>query len=161
MISVDYASELAAHVGQELGVSSWRSLTFEDFVAFGAISGDASWIHTDRERARRDTPFGDVIAQGFLTLSLVTALSGECFEIRHKERSLNYGLEHVRFTHPVTPADRVRLRLSLGGFVAVNPGVSRLTLSCVLEIEGKAKPALVADWLSMVYDAAQKSGGGA
>jgi acyl dehydratase len=103
------------------------------------------------------TPIGnarDVIAQGFLTLSLVTALSGECFEIRNKARSLNYGLEHVRFTHPVTPADRVRLRLSLGGFVAVGPGVSRLTLSCVLEIEGKSKPALVADWLSIVYDAA-------
>jgi acyl dehydratase len=152
VISVDDASELAAYVGAELGVSSWRTLAYEDFVAFGAISGDASWIHTDRERARRETPFGDVIAQGFLTLSLVTALSGECFEIRNKERSLNYGLEHVRFTNPVTPADRVRLRLKLGGFVAVNPGVNRLTLSCVLEIEGKPKPALVADWLSMVYD---------
>jgi acyl dehydratase len=155
MIAVDYASDLAARVGEELGVSSWRTLTYDDFVAFGAISGDASWIHTDRERARRETPFGDVIAQGFLTLSLVTALSTECFEIRHKERSLNYGLEHVRFTHPVTPADRVRLRLRLGGYVSVSPGVSRLTLACVLEIDGKSKPALVADWLSMVYDAAQ------
>jgi acyl dehydratase len=150
--AVEFASDLEARIGDELGVSSWRTLRYEDFVAFGAISGDEHWIHIDRERARRETPFGDAIAQGFLTLSLVTGLSAECLTIRQKDRSLNYGLERVRFTSPVKPDDRVRLRLTLGGFTPVGPGVSRLTLSCVLEIDGHAKPALVADWLSMVYD---------
>jgi acyl dehydratase len=155
--TVEYAAELESRVGDELGVSDWRTLHFEDFVAFGAISGDQHWIHTDRERARRETPFGDAIAQGFLTLSLVTALSSQCFEIRQKDRSLNYGLEHVRFTSPVKPDERVRLRLKLGGFTKMEPGVNRLTLSCVLEIEGKTKPACVADWLSVVYDRRPKS----
>lgn len=152
MTTVEYASDLASRVGEELGVSGWRVIAFEEFVAFGAISGDAHWIHTDRERAKRETPFGDAIAQGFLTLSLVTALSRECFKIERSQRSLNYGVDHVRFTSAVKPGDRVRLRLKLGGFTAVDPSTSRLTLSCTLEIDGKPKPALVADWLSMVYD---------
>jgi acyl dehydratase len=152
MTSVEYASDLESRVGQELGVSSWRSLTFEDFVTFGDLSGDTYWIHTDRERARRETPYGDAIAQGLLTLSLVIGLAGECFEIRQKERSLNYGLDHVRFTSPVKPDERVRLRMSLGGYKAIESRVCRLTLACVLEIDGKTKPALVADWISMVYD---------
>ena len=152
MTSVEFATDLESRVGEELGVSSWRSLTFEDFVAFGDLSGDKYWIHTDRERARRETPYGDAIAQGLLTLSLVIGLAGECFEIRQKDRSLNYGLEHVRFTSPVKPDERVRLRMKLGGFVAVEPRVTRLTLSCLLEIDGKPKPALVADWISIVYE---------
>jgi acyl dehydratase len=152
MTSVEFATDLESRVGEELGVSSWRSLTFEDFVTFGNLSGDTYWIHTDRERARRETPYGDAIAQGLLTLSLVIGLAGECFEIRQKDRSLNYGLERVRFTNPVKPDERVRLHMKLGGFVAVEPSVSRLTLSCLLEIDGKTKPALVADWISIVYD---------
>jgi acyl dehydratase len=152
MTIVDDASELSALVGTELGLSAWRTLQFEEFVAFGTISGDLHWIHTDRERAKRETPFGDAIAQGFFTLSLVTAMAAECLEIRHKDRSLNYGVDRVRFTNAVKPGDRVRLRLTLGGFTPMEPGVNRLTLSCLLEIDGKEKPALVADWLSVVYD---------
>jgi len=152
MTTVDRTAELESYVGCELGVSDWRTLEFEEFVAFGTISGDLHWIHTDRERARRETPFGDAIAQGFLTLSLITALSTQCFNIRQKDRSLNYGVERVRFTNPVLPGDRVRLRVKLGAYTATAPGAIRLTLSCTLEIEGKEKPALVADWLSMVFD---------
>ncbi len=153
MTIVDAAADLRTLVGMELGVSSWRTLQFDEFVAFGALSGDNQWIHVDRERAQRELPSGDAIAQGFFTLSLVTALAAECLEIRRKDRSLNYGVDRVRFTKAVKPGDRVRLRLTLGAFTPVTPGANRLTLSCVLEIDGSAKPALVADWISVVYDA--------
>jgi acyl dehydratase len=152
MTIVDAAADLRTLVGTELGVSSWRTLQFDEFVAFGALSGDNQWIHVDRERARRELPAGDAIAQGFFTLSLVTALAAECLQIRRKDRSLNYGVDRVRFTKAVKPGDRVRLRLTLGAFTPMMPGATRLLLSCVLEIDGSEKPALVADWISLVYD---------
>ena len=150
MITIEHASDLAEHVGSELGVSAWRRIDIDDFVAFGKITGDAHWTHTDRDRARRETSLGDVTAQGFLTLSLITALSEECLAIRRATRWLNYGLDRVRFTHAVLPGDHVRLRMGLASCVSRESGGSRIALRCTIEIEGNEKPALIADWIALV-----------
>jgi acyl dehydratase len=151
MITVAQPEDLASYVGKELGTSAWRSIDEDDIAAFARLTGDDHWIHTDPERAGRETPFGGVIAHGFFTLALITALSRQCYAVTDVARWLNYGLDRVRFTMPITPRDRVRLKASLAGLEAVERGATRLRISCVLEIDGKAKPALVADWTMIAY----------
>jgi acyl dehydratase len=151
VIVVGHPEELRPYIGQELGVSEWRSLTLGDLRGFGAITGDEHWIHTDPERAARETPYGGVLAHGFLLLSLVIGMAGQIYTVKDAKSWLNYGLDKVRFTHPVTLADRLRLHVTLAEVEPQPRGGTRLRLALVLEIEGKARPALVADWLSIAY----------
>ena len=151
MIEVDHPEGLRPFIGQELGVSEWRGLTLEDLRGFGAITGDEHWIHTDPERAARETPYGGVLAHGFLLLSLVIGLAGQVYTVRGAKSWLNYGLDKVRFTNPVTLADRLRLRVTLVELEPQPRGGTRLKLALALEIDGKPRPALVADWISIAY----------
>jgi acyl dehydratase len=63
---------------------------------------------------------------------------------------LNYGLDKVRFIAPVKAGARVRTRARL--LTAEPQGGERvlLKLDCTLEIEGEAKPALVAELLCLL-----------
>jgi len=151
VITVDRAGRLAARVGGELGVSDWISLSEADIATFAAVTGDEHWLHTDPPRAARAAPFGGVIAHGFLALSLVTALSKQCYEVRSAVRWLNYGLDRIRFTAPLRPDQAVRLRLSLTDIQAA-PDATRLTLHCVLETEASTIPVLVAEWIVLVFE---------
>lgn len=151
MIVVDTARELIPHIGSEMGVSEWISLTQADIATFARVTGDDHWLHTDPVRAATEAPFGGVVAHGFLALSLVTALSRQCYDVGSAARWLNYGLDKIRFTAPVLPDQRLRLRLTLS---ALQPGTesTRIDLHCVLESEGAARPALVADWIVLVFE---------
>ncbi|PYC99881.1 enoyl-CoA hydratase [Microbacterium esteraromaticum] len=151
MITVNSAHELAEWVGTLLGRSGWVQLSAERIGRFGSLTGDEHWAHVDRERATRESPFGDVLAHGFLLLSLVTGLANECYTVRAAERWTNYGLDRVRFTSPVTPADSVRLALSLDSLEETDTGF-RLVLGCVLERQGSERPAMVADWIVLITE---------
>jgi acyl dehydratase len=151
MIAVTSARELADHVGSLLGHSEWVSLPADRIAAFGALTGDEHWIHVDQERARAEGPFGDVLAHGFLLLSLVTGLANECYSVADAVRWTNYGLDRVRFTAPVTPASSVRLALTLKSF-DVSEGRARLVLGCELELMGSPRPAMVADWIVLISE---------
>ncbi|WP_382303655.1 MaoC family dehydratase [Herbiconiux sp. UC225_62] len=151
MITVDSAGELTERVGTVLGHSGWVTMPAERIAAFGALTGDEHWVHVDRERAKADSPFGDVLAHGFLLLSLVTGLANECYEVRRAERWTNYGLDRVRFTAPVTPADSLRLELTLDSLEETTTGF-RLVLGCLLERQGSDRPAMVADWIVLITE---------
>ena len=147
VIEVEHAGDLASRVGQELGSSNWRGLTLQDFAAYGRMTGEDGWVHTDPDRAAKEMPFGGVIAQGFLLLGLLTAMSHEIFEIRGKQGFLNYGLDRVRFTNVVVSGMRVRLRATLADLVPQKNGRTIIKLACTLEAEGQTRPAIVADWI--------------
>jgi acyl dehydratase len=140
-----------AFVGRELGVSDWVTVDQDRIDQFAVCTGDHQWIHVDVERARRESPFGGPIAHGYLTLSLVAAMVMEIGVIPPDAATgLNYGLDKVRFIAPVKAAARVRTRANL---VSAEPQTGRrmlLKLQCTLEIEGEAKPALVAEVLCML-----------
>ena len=138
-------------VGRELGVSDWVAVDQERIDAFAACTGDRQWIHVDVERASRESPFGGPIAHGYLTLSLVAAMVMELGVIPPDAATgLNYGLDKVRFIAPVKAGARVRTRASLAAAEAQSGGRMLLKLDCTLEIEGEAKPALVAQTLCML-----------
>jgi acyl dehydratase len=140
-----------AFVGRDLGVSDWVAVDQDRIDQFAACTGDRQWIHVDVERARRESPFGGPIAHGYLTLSLVAAMVMELGVIPPDAATgLNYGLDKVRFIAPVKAGARVRTRASL---MSAEPQTGRrmlLKLHCALEIEGEARPALVAEVLCML-----------
>ena len=148
----DYSiATISQYVGQELGVSEWVTITQERINDFADFTGDHQWIHVNVERAKRESLFGTTIAHGYLTLSLAAALSMELGIIpAGVSEALNYGLDKVRFLAPVKSGSRVRDRVVL---LAAEPqGKGRLLLKFrnTIEIEGEAKPALIADALSLL-----------
>ena len=155
MITVDHTAELAPFVGQELGVSEWITIDEESVTSFGRITGDTHWVHMDAERARRETPFGGIIAHGFLVLAIITGLSGQCYAVRGVRRWLNYGLDRVRFTAVVVAGSRLRLRLTL---LALEPQKSgtRLRLGCAIELDASERPAAVCEWICIAFEEEKK-----
>ena len=69
-----------AMVGQTLGTSTWREMSFEDIVRFADATGDHQWLHVDRERCLRESPYGAPIAHGYFTLSLVAVFTPLAFQ---------------------------------------------------------------------------------
>ena len=142
--------ELATRVGQEVGVSPWVEITQERIDTFARAIEDFQWIHVDPERAKR-SPFGTTIAHGFLTLSLLSHLSEMTFAFADRRMGINYGLNRVRFTSPVPVNSRVRARFTLQKYEPIEGNGVQVTWNVAVEIEGAAKPALVAEWLGRHY----------
>ncbi len=151
MLEVETPADMDAHVGKPLGASAWFVVTQSMIDKFADATGDHQWIHVDIERAKRDMPGGKTIAHGFLTLSLIPRLSQEVVSIRRRSRALNYGSNKVRFTSPVPVGSRIRLSQSLKASEPVEGG-RRLVYEATIEIEGSARPALVAETITLVFD---------
>src|SRR5262245_18174516 len=147
-----YSMATAAQcVGRELGTSGWVAVDQDRIDRFAACTGDRQWIHVDVDRARREGPFGGTIAHGYLSLALVAAMVLEIGVVPPDATTgLNYGLDKVRFITPVKSGARVRMRTMLLAAEPQSGGRVLLKLHCTLEIEGEAKPALVAEVLCML-----------
>jgi acyl dehydratase len=142
-------------IGRALGISDWVAVNQDCIDRFAACTGDRQWIHVDVDRAQRESPFGGPIAHGYLTLSLIAATAMELGVIPpDAETGLNYGLDKVRFIVPVRAGSRVRNHVSLLSAEPQAGGRILLKLQCTLEIEGEAKPALVAEMLCMLISKA-------
>ena len=142
--------DLAARVGEEVGVSPWLEVTQERIDTFAKAIDDFQWIHVDRERAGK-SPFGGTIAHGFLTLSLLSHLSEITFSFSDRRMGVNYGLNRVRFTSPVPSGARVRARFTLLKYEPIEANGVQVTWNATVEIEGAPKPALVAEWIGRHY----------
>jgi acyl dehydratase len=142
MITVNGLDELKALAGKDLGHSSWLEITQDRVNTFADATGDHQWIHVDVERATAG-PFGAPIAHGYLTLALVIPLFGEILTIEGVKMGVNYGLEKVRFPHPVPVGSKIRLNAKAVSVEDVAGG-TQSTFDFTVEIDGVAKPACVA-----------------
>jgi len=148
---IETIEELQALVGQEVAVGDWFAVEQSRIDAFADATGDHQWIHEDVERARTESPFGRTIAHGFLTLSLLSSLSHDCFEIRGGfKMRINYGLNRVRFPTPVLAGTRIRPRFTLQSLEEFDGGHQAVWVVTV-EAEGGRKPALYAEWVIRLY----------
>jgi acyl dehydratase len=139
-------------VGTEVGVSSWHLVDQKRIDAFADITEDHQFIHVDPERAMRETPFGTTVAHGFLTVSLLSVFSYEAMpKIVGATRGVNYGFDKLRFIAPVRAGSRLRGRFTLMEAKARGADALESRTSVSVEIEGGAKPALVADWIGLIY----------
>ena len=140
----------------EMHVGPWLTIDQERIDRFAEVTGDVQWIHTDPERARRESPFGATVAHGYLTLSLLPFLT----ESNHPDffrknypgmqMRVNYGLNRVRFPAPVVVGSRIRARTVLQEIGKVGEAV-QITYLITVEIEGGDKPACVAEFIARVY----------
>ena len=136
---------LAGLTGQRIGSSSWITLDQARIDEFAHCTNDTQWIHVDVHRATSESPFGGTIAHGFLTLSLLASTAFEVLISRMAVKQVvNYGLDKVRFVAPVRAGKRVRNHVSILSLEDKGNGRHLLTTENSMEIEGEAKPALVA-----------------
>ena len=145
--SIDDATGL---VGSELGVSDWLDIDQKRVNDVAEVTGDHQWIHIDVERAKKESPYGAPIAHGFLTLSLIPALSKDNFRVQNAQLVINYGLNKVRFLSAVPVGSRIRVRSELADAVAKDPTTVDLTVRHTIEIDGVEKPAAVAEMIARV-----------
>jgi acyl dehydratase len=142
-------ADLTALIGREIGVSDWKRIDQARIQAFADATEDWQFIHVDPQAAAK-TPFGGTVAHGFLTLSLLSALAYEAVpSLDAVAMGVNYGFDKVRFLAPVRSGERVRARFVLAEAQEKEPGRWLLKYAVTVEIEGRAKPALSAEWLTM------------
>jgi acyl dehydratase len=146
--------ELAALVGQEVGVSSWTLVDQPRIDAFADVTEDWQIIHVDPHRAKA-TPFGGTIAHGFLVLSLLPKMAYEATpKVEGIQVAVNYGFDKVRFLQPVRSGERVRGRFRLAEAKEKDSNRWLIRYGVTVEIEDGQRTALIADWLGLQIVAA-------
>ena len=140
--------DLESLVGTEVGVSPWHQITQSQIDKFADATGDHQWIHVDVERATSE--LGHTIAHGYLTLSLLPMLSAQVMRVEGVQRGINFGCNKVRFTNMVPAGSKVRLRQKCLG-IEQRAGGKQLIMESTIEIEGKDRPACVAESISIIY----------
>ena len=139
-------------VGHEIGVSSWHLVDQKRIDVYADVIEDHQFIHVDPERASKETAFGTTIAHGFLTMSLMSIMSYEVMPvIAGATMGVNYGFDKLRFISPVRSGSRVRGRFLLADATLRKPRELQSRTHVTVEIEGEEKPALVADWIGLIY----------
>ena len=147
---IESVAGLGEFVGREVGVSEWVEVSQGRIEGFAEATEDRQWIHTDPERAARESPFKTTIAHGFLTLSLLSELGRTAVAVNGVRMGINYGLNRVRFVKPVPAGSRVRGRFTLAALEEIQGGV-QATWGVMVEREGEDKPCCVAEWLVRYY----------
>jgi acyl dehydratase len=144
------AEQLENYIGQEVGVTEWIEIDQDRINKFADATGDHQYIHVDPERAA-ETAFGTTIAHGFLTLSLMSMLSSMngSIKLENAVMGINYGLDKVRFLNPVKVGDKIRARFELVSAEEKKPNHYLMKHNVTIDIDGKTKPALIAQWLVM------------
>jgi acyl dehydratase len=148
MLTLRTPEDFEAYLDKELGVSAWHTISQAQVNLFAEATGDFQWIHTDPERCQKESPFGEAVAHGFLTLSMAPRLMEEIFHIQHVGMAINYGLNKVRFTSHVPVGSRLCLRLHLIGYEKTSVGI-KITSRLSFEIENGTKPVCLAESVSL------------
>jgi acyl dehydratase len=150
-VVLDTPDSLKQYLGKEIGVSEWLTVTQERIAQFAEATEDRQWIHLDRERAERESPYGATIAHGFLTLSLISRFMKDVIQVRRETgMTVNYGLNRVRFPVPVRAGSKIRARITLLNVKEV-PGAYESIFSVTVESEGGEKPCCVAELIVRYY----------
>lgn len=141
-------NDIQSLVGQEIGASEWVLIDQDRVNKFADATGDHQWIHVDVEKAKQF--MGGTIAHGYLTLSLIPWLGSQIMSIEGVSRGINYGSNKVRFTNMVPVGSKVRAKQKLLGAEPKGGGL-QLTNEITIEIEGKDRPACIAETISLIY----------
>jgi acyl dehydratase len=136
---------LKQFIDRPVGPSEWVTITKKKIELFAEATGDHQWIHVDEERARLESPFGRLVAHGFLTLSLAPMLLTELLAVDGVALTINYGIDKIRLQTPVPAGSRVRMTGSIRSVREAPGGAARVIFHMVIELEGATRPACVGD----------------
>ncbi|MEE8581712.1 MAG: MaoC family dehydratase [Myxococcota bacterium] len=151
---IQKVSDLKRFIGKPLGATGytdWVEVTQDQIDRFAEATGDRQWIHVDPERAKRESPFGQTVAHGYLTLALAPALLPELLQIESFSMAINYGIDKMRLPAPVLSGSRVRMSAEIKSVRELRSGAARVTLSLAFEIEGGTKPGCRVDAIYVYY----------
>lgn len=151
-MEINSLAELKQLEGSTLPSSSWITITQEMINSFAHATRDFQWIHVDPERAKRESPFRTPIAHGFMSVALLSAMIEEVVHLKSASMGINYGLNMVRFPHPVPVDSELRLNCSILKVVDVGKNGVKITWKCTVEIKGVEKPACVAEWVTLLFE---------
>lgn len=143
----DGIDAVRAAVGTHLGHSDWTEVTQQQVQTFADATGDQQWIHVDVERATAESPFGEPIAHGYLTLALTNLFLPQVVEVRGVSLGVNRGTGRIRFPAPVPVGSRLRAGVELAAVDDVAGGIDT-TMVITVEREGSDKPVCVVESLS-------------
>lgn len=146
---MSHADRVRGLSGQDIAPSRWVMVDQAAINLFADATQDQQWIHTDPERAARESPFGATVAHGMFTASLAPRLALEVLELLDAPLIINYGLNKVRFPAALKAGTNVRLNLTVGDVIDVQGGV-RATLHASMEAEGVERPVCVAEFLLQI-----------
>jgi acyl dehydratase len=144
-------SEFKKMIGKALPTSDWIVISQEMINDFATATLDKQWVHVDVERAKRESPFKNTIAHGFLSVALLSKFLGDLIQIDSIKLGLNYGLNSVRFANPVPVNSKLRLKSTVKNIEDHKNGI-KVTFSCFVEIEGEKKPACIAEFLTLLFE---------
>lgn len=148
---VETPQSLKDLIGRDIPVTEWFPVPQELIQRFAELTEDRQWIHVDRERAQRESPYGRTIAHGFLTLSLLSRFMKQAIQIRSGVRmSVNYGFNRVRFPSPVRAGSRLQAHFTVRSMKEVPDAVEAIFVA-TLQAEGSEKPCCVAEWVVRYY----------
>ncbi len=150
MVIIKTHEEFEAYLGKELGVSAWHKITQEQINNFADATLDHQWIHVDVDRAKRESPFKNTIAHGYLTLSLLPYFWKQVVDVQNLKMEVNYGLEGLKFGQAVVVDSEVRCRVALKSIVNLR-GITKATLFIQLEIKDQPKLAYAGDVLFLYH----------
>lgn len=142
--------QVLAAVGSDLGPGDWYEVTQDQVNLFADATYDHQWIHVDPERAK-EGPFGGPIAHGYFTMSVMPMLLHSALSVEGTNMGVNYGLNKLRFPAPVHVGSRIRIAGKVKEVTEVGGGAIQVVLDLAVEVEGKDKPAMVAEPVYRYY----------
>ncbi len=140
MVIINSFSEFEQYVGKELGVSEYLTITQEQINKFADATLDHQWIHVDVERAKKESPYKNTIAHGYLTLSVLPHLWEEIAEVKNVKSLINYGIDKFKFGQAVVVGSEIRLRVKLVSIVNLR-GIAKAEMKVTMEIKDSRKSA--------------------
>src|ERR1700744_1963387 len=136
MIVIKNYAEFESHLGNHLGTTDWHLIDQEQINKFAEATIDHQWIHTDPDRAARESPFKATIAHGYLTVSLLPYFWHQIADVQNLKMQINYSIDNIRFGQAVTVNSRVRLKARLAAIINLR-GITKATIGVEMEIEGE------------------------
>ena len=141
MLIINSYEDFVAYEGRELGTSEWITVSQERINKFADATDDHQWIHVDEEKCKAESPFGQTIAHGYLTMSMLPLMWSQIIEVNNLERMMNYGIEKMRFGQAVLSGQHIRMKVSLDEIQNLR-GAIRTNVKFVIEIQETGKKAV-------------------
>ena len=132
--------------------TTWLEVTQEMIDHFAQATHDHQWIHVDEARAAKESPFKKTIAHGFLSLGLITKFLSEAVQVKSLKMGFNYGIDQVRFPHPVAVGALLRGIVSVEKIEDQKFGGLKIIWNIKVEIKDIKKPACIASMTTLAYE---------
>lgn len=149
-IVISSFEDFEKYIGKDLGESDYLQITQERINLFADATLDHQWIHTDVERARRESPFKSTIVHGYLTLSVLPYLWDQIIEVNNLKMMINYGMDKMKFGQAVLSGQSVKLRTKLQNLLNLR-GAVKAEIKFTMDIKENGKKALEGTAIFVYY----------